>query len=193
MFIMTWVDKWKRILHFFFHQGAEIRAAWAGDKNHEEKVLTGTSMAAPFVSGAISLYLQQDSLTSPAEIRKKLFSDAIVGVLDVDDSSRNSISSTSLFVNVQSMLVSPSPTVAMSVEPTPKASTFPSFKSSDTPTLVPSYSPTDLQTFWKVLSPSGSPTKAQSHLPTSTPITQEDKELMELMQILEGLNNYQQP
>ena len=44
--------------------------------------LSGTSMATPLVSGVIALYLQEQPLLTPSEIKQKLTEDCLKNVLD---------------------------------------------------------------------------------------------------------------
>ena len=46
---------------------------------------SGTSIAAALVSGAIALYLQENPLLTPTQIKKKLIEDSLENVLNFDD------------------------------------------------------------------------------------------------------------
>ena len=48
---------------------------------------SGTSMATPLVSGAIALYLQEQPLLTPSQIKQKLHEDCLKNVLNFDDLS----------------------------------------------------------------------------------------------------------
>jgi subtilisin family serine protease len=60
--------------------GVDVASAWAGS-DREVRVMSGTSVAAPFVSGAAALYLAQHPSANPDEVRAALVTHATSGAL----------------------------------------------------------------------------------------------------------------
>lgn len=111
--------------------GSSILGAWIDDSD-KMKILSGTSMATAFVSGAVALYLEKDypTISSVATIRNRLRNDALYGVLTdkTKDANKNPDDeidrlSPNLLLNVQSLLVVPTTTPTTS--PTPIPTTVP--------------------------------------------------------------------
>lgn len=136
--------------------GANIESAWIHSKRNDNiKLLSGTSMATPFVSGVVALYLEREPNSTPEKIRNYLLNDAIVGVLYDDDSKQqqNDVKSKTttddekimktknLLVNVQGLLLSPAP-IIQTLEP----SISPSFTPTNSISLTPTNEMTDVPT-----------------------------------------------
>ena len=49
------------------------------------KLLSGTSMATPMVSGAIAIHLQRNRIQTPQELKSRLINDAVVNALNFND------------------------------------------------------------------------------------------------------------
>jgi subtilisin family serine protease len=84
--------------------GAHIVSASIHDPNGACR-LSGTSMAAPHVTGAVALYLQEHPDASPGEVRQAILDNAVQGVLDTTNSSPYDIedpASPNLFLQVPS-------------------------------------------------------------------------------------------
>ena len=60
--------------------GDAIWSAWSGTR-YAGSFQTGTSSAAPYVTGAVALYLEQNANMTPAAIQRALQNDAFVGRL----------------------------------------------------------------------------------------------------------------
>jgi subtilisin family serine protease len=72
-----------------FAPGSDITSAWYSS-NTSSKVLSGTSMAAPFVTGAVALYLKDHPTASPAAVKSAVTGLATLSRLSyVGDSSPN--------------------------------------------------------------------------------------------------------
>lgn len=71
-----------------FAPGNEILSAHKGDRS-STKVLSGTSMATPFVSGVIALALEQYPKLSTADVRKLVLESATRGVVTEATTSNN--------------------------------------------------------------------------------------------------------
>jgi subtilisin family serine protease len=100
-----------------------IRSSWAGPTNDVEKTLSGTSMAAPFVSGAVALYLEREPSALPHTLRYYLLSDAQIGVLSSPQNSSNLLDllfnpTPNILLNVQGLFVRQSLSSAPSPGPT---------------------------------------------------------------------------
>ncbi|SFD72090.1 S8 family serine peptidase [Pseudoalteromonas denitrificans] len=63
-----------------FAPGSNIKSAWIGG-NNATNTISGTSMAAPHVAGAVALYLDENANLSPAQIANKLAADATPNVV----------------------------------------------------------------------------------------------------------------
>jgi subtilisin family serine protease len=63
-----------------FAPGVSIPSAWIGG-DLMIAIATGTSMAAPHVSGVVALYLQNNRSASPATVRSALIDNATVGLV----------------------------------------------------------------------------------------------------------------
>lgn len=69
-----------------FAPGKDITSAWMTDDKASKRI-SGTSMASPHVAGVAALYLEINPNAKPAEVKKALLADALVGVVkDVKDS-----------------------------------------------------------------------------------------------------------
>jgi subtilisin family serine protease len=79
-----------------FAPGTEILSAHKGGVNGN-KVLSGTSMAAPFVSGTVALMLEQFPKASVEEIRKMLYRNATQGVVTSTNTPSNHVVHTFVF------------------------------------------------------------------------------------------------
>ena len=66
-----------------FAPGSNVAAAdYSCSECACKMILSGTSMAAPIVSGTIALYLQEQPLLTPSQIKQKLTEDCLKDVLD---------------------------------------------------------------------------------------------------------------
>lgn len=63
-----------------FAPGLNIKSAW-NTNDTATKVISGTSMASPHVTGAAALYLQQHPTSTPQQVRDGLVANATPGVL----------------------------------------------------------------------------------------------------------------
>ena len=64
-----------------FAPGVSIPSAWIGDGGVMIANATGTSMASPFVAGAVALYLQNHRTASPAVVRSTLVGASTIGLV----------------------------------------------------------------------------------------------------------------
>jgi oryzin len=65
----------------FFAPGVIIQSAWIGESNQETANLTGTSMAAPHVSGLMANFVQLFGAHTPSEMQKRVNGFATLGVV----------------------------------------------------------------------------------------------------------------
>jgi len=96
-----------------FAPGDNILSSWNTSKI-ATKVLSGTSMATPFVSGAVALLIQSDNTLNPAEIKNKIVLGAVPNVL-----SNIGTESPNLLLNTQFLLSGQQPP-----QPTPNILEF---------------------------------------------------------------------
>lgn len=72
-------SNWGRCVDLYA-PGERVWSAWSG-KQSAGTFQTGTSSAAPYVCGAVALYLERNATMTPNEIKNALQNDAFVGVL----------------------------------------------------------------------------------------------------------------
>ncbi|MCL6542830.1 MAG: S8 family serine peptidase [Roseiflexus sp.] len=133
--------------------------------------MSGTSMAAPHVSGVVSLMLSRNPSLTPAQVLAILQQTArrfpggstcttsLCGSGIVDAAAAVSAADTT----------TPTPTLTPSVTPSLTPSVTPTPTPSVTPTLTPSRTPSPTPTRTPTLTPSVTPSSTPTHTPSSTP------------------------
>mgnify|MGYP002282296072 CR=1 FL=1 len=71
-----------------FAPGSSVRSAWIGS-NTMERTISGSSMAAPHVTGAAAIYLQENPDASPQEIAAYILGETTKSVVTGSNSVNN--------------------------------------------------------------------------------------------------------
>lgn len=81
-----------------FAPGSSIRSAWIGS-NTMERTISGSSMAAPHVTGAAAIYLQDNPNASPGEVEAYILSETTKSVV----TGSNSVNNHLLYIDAESV------------------------------------------------------------------------------------------
>jgi subtilisin family serine protease len=72
----------------FFAPGVSITSAWHSS-NTATRTISGTSMAAPHVAGVAALYLEQNGMASPQQVRDALYDATTKGIVTSSSTANN--------------------------------------------------------------------------------------------------------
>lgn len=128
------------------------------------KSLSGTSMAAPYVTGVAALIKSQNPSMNTAQIKSR-----ILGTVDVISSLSGKVATGGRLNAAKALGISPTPTPTPTPTQTPSPTPTPTPSPTPTVTVTPTPTPTPSPTPTVTITPTPTPTPTVTRTPTPTP------------------------